>query len=376
MAGGGGRANFDPSQMSDDQIRQMMSRYDLDGDGRISKAEAMQNNRIAQYFDAYASGGYMGVNEYRRFMSDRVNRTGAVAQIDAMNNGGPGGPGQNPNWGGQYPNWGNGQQMPPNWGGSPDMAAMDPTGKNKRGRGQPDEEEKKVVFRYGKLPKELPSWWESLDKDKDGQIGLYEWRSAIGGRELANYYGRELEVFNTHDLNGDGLITPEEWIKAELMQYEHIPGEKPDGYAARVGTGGSGRGGRGGPGGSYGGPGDRSTFGGTPGPNPFTTDAPAPAALPVSARTEVVTFSPDGGDGNLQLKMAPQRNSGNFGDGNNTSGRGNRGGNPDGNAGGGRRGGNNQDGNTNGRGRGGRGGGGNGGRTNGGTGDTNSDPDN
>jgi hypothetical protein len=357
--------------MTDDQIKGMLARYDRDGDGRISKAEAEQNSRIAPYFDAYASGGYMGLNEYKRFMSDSVNRTGAKAQIDAsMGNGGPGGgfggPGQNPNWGGGQNPWST---------GNPDMmASMDPNGRNKRGRGQQEEEEKQVVFRYGKLPKELPDWWERLDTDKDGQIGLYEWRKD----------GREVEAFIAMDLNNDGLLTPEEWIKYQKDLYAHKPGEKEDTVAARVG--GPGRGGRGGPGrggpgggfggpggGSYGGPGDRSTFGGTPGPNPFTTPGAAPAE---GTRTQTFTFTPDGGgEGTIQVRSAPQqRNSGNFGDGNNNGGgRGNRGGgNPDGNAGGGRRGGgNNQDGNNNGggRGRGGRGGFGGRGGNGGGNGD-------
>jgi hypothetical protein len=231
--------------MTDDQIYQMMSRYDLDKDGRISKAEAEQNQRIAPYFDSYANGGFMGINEYKRFMMDRVNNTGAVAMVNAKmsEQGGPGA-----------------GMMNGMGGNSQDYAAMDPNGRGKRGRGQQEEEPQMIVYRYGKLPKELPNWWEQLDEDKDGQIGLYEWRKA----------GRSMDEFNELDLNRDGLITPDEWLKAQKLMWEHKPGEKPDGPAPRVGTTGPGRGGRGGPGGgTYGGPGDRSTFGGTPGANPF-----------------------------------------------------------------------------------------------------------
>src|SRR5262249_54525953 len=41
-----------------------------------------------------------------------------------------------------------------------------------------EEERKPVVYRTGKLPKELPAWFSQLDTDHDGQIGLYEWRAA------------------------------------------------------------------------------------------------------------------------------------------------------------------------------------------------------
>ena len=63
-------------------------------------------------------------------------------------------------------------------------------------------DEKPMVFRLGKLPlQELPEWWKELDVEpKDGQISLYEWRTA----------GKAIEEFKEWDRNDDGLITPEE----------------------------------------------------------------------------------------------------------------------------------------------------------------------
>ena len=39
-------------------------------------------------------------------------------------------------------------------------------------------EEKRVIYRAGNLPKDLlPNWFEELDKDKDAQVGFYEWKA-------------------------------------------------------------------------------------------------------------------------------------------------------------------------------------------------------
>lgn len=57
-----------------------------------------------------------------------------------------------------------------------------------------------VVFRAGKLPKELPSWFNELDTDKDGQVSLYEWRKG----------GKDLSEFASWDRNDDGLVMAEE----------------------------------------------------------------------------------------------------------------------------------------------------------------------
>jgi len=68
----------------------------------------------------------------------------------------------------------------------------------------PEEDRKPVVYRSGSLPKELPQWFAQMDRDKDGQVGLYEWKDA--GRTLADF--REI------DTNQDGFITVEEALRS------------------------------------------------------------------------------------------------------------------------------------------------------------------
>lgn len=55
-----------------------------------------------------------------------------------------------------------------------------------------------------RTPKDaLPNWFAEIDADKDGQIALYEWRKA----------GRAINLFLEMDLDGDGLLTKEEYLR-------------------------------------------------------------------------------------------------------------------------------------------------------------------
>jgi len=152
-----------------DEAEGAFQKLDQNKDGKISKDEALQSRRLplGQVFDQYDSNrdGYLNVGEFR-------------AAFAAMSSGGGrGGPG-----GGDWNGSGGSRDEPNN---------IDP------------EDERPTIYRYGKLPREFEKEYGSLDSDKDGQIGLYEWRAA----------SREVDTFVKMDLNGDGLLTAEEYIR-------------------------------------------------------------------------------------------------------------------------------------------------------------------
>jgi len=66
-----------------------------------------------------------------------------------------------------------------------------------------EEEERKrpTLIRAGNLPREFP--FAALDRDGDGQIGLYEWKEA----------GRRIADFLPMDLNNDGFVTVDEYFR-------------------------------------------------------------------------------------------------------------------------------------------------------------------
>lgn len=72
----------------------------------------------------------------------------------------------------------------------------------------PDEEVRPMVIRAGNLPPGLPDWFRTYDLDKDGQVGLYEWKQA----------GQPIEVFLALDANTDGLLEAAELLAALARQ--------------------------------------------------------------------------------------------------------------------------------------------------------------
>jgi Ca2+-binding EF-hand superfamily protein len=81
----------------------------------------------------------------------------------------------------------------------------------------------------GTLPKGLPSWFEDLDKNQDGEISLREWLRG----------GKTREEFREFDLNDDGLITAEEVLRivARASLLKLVKGQASYSGALEAGTG-------------------------------------------------------------------------------------------------------------------------------------------
>jgi Ca2+-binding EF-hand superfamily protein len=99
---------------------------------------------------------------------------------------------------------------------------------NRDGTAQPDDsqgdDKRPTVYKFGNLPKELPAWFAQLDTDKDGQVGLYEWKKA----------GGKISKFMEMDRNGDGFLTVEEVLRYQKMVAAAKKAEQAPGATAAV----------------------------------------------------------------------------------------------------------------------------------------------
>ncbi len=119
--------------------------------------------------------------------------------------GGPGGPGGDRGPGGDPQQQGGGYPQP---GGQPQG--------DRQQQGDPIEDPRPFVVRYGNMPKDAAPFFNELDKDRDGQISLYEWRTG----------GKAVEEFVALDLNNDGFLTVEEHNRAMQLAAEEKNGGK------------------------------------------------------------------------------------------------------------------------------------------------------
>jgi hypothetical protein len=119
-------------------------------------------------------------------------------------------------------------------GGNGDIDPRSMRGKDKDREKKDIEEERPVAIRFGKLPKDSPPMFVEMDGNKDGQIGLHEWRNA----------GNAILAFQEMDLNGDGLLTVDEYARYASMKIDrermtaYENGETPAPKAGTRGPGG------------------------------------------------------------------------------------------------------------------------------------------
>jgi Ca2+-binding EF-hand superfamily protein len=174
---GGGRppqgGGFDPNAFAE----VLFKRYDKNGDGLLNNDEMPENLKAEKEKWDKNGDGFIDLNEFKEFIKARGEQ---MRQENGWPSGGPGGAN------------GGGGLIPI----SPETPVP------------VEDEPKRVVYRAGKLPKELPAWFAQYDKDGDGQIGLYEWKLT----------GRSLDEFFKMDRNGDGFLTVEEVLRYEAEQ--------------------------------------------------------------------------------------------------------------------------------------------------------------
>jgi hypothetical protein len=187
---GGGDRGGGGFSMSDADLERRFREYDKDQNGKLTRDEASQSRRLAPMFDQYDANkdGMIDFNEYKAGVAAMMNSGGG----DRSRGGDPS------QWNGGGGNWngGGGQWGPGGPGGDPNQK-------------QEQEEERPVVYRYGKLPAGLPGFFTEADFDRDGQLGLYEWVK-YGFDSAA-----KIDEFKSLDLNDDGLLTAEEYLRSK-----------------------------------------------------------------------------------------------------------------------------------------------------------------
>ena len=159
----------------------LFRRYDKNGDGVLNNDEMSETLRAERDKWDTNKDGLIDLNEFKEFVKARFDQIRSEVGWPA-----PGAPGSTES--GTLP--------------------MLPTGPAK----EEEEPKKVVVYRTGKMPKELPAWFSQIDKDGDGQIGLYEWKN---GWQAS---GRSFDDFFKMDRNGDGFLTVEEVLRFEADQ--------------------------------------------------------------------------------------------------------------------------------------------------------------
>ncbi len=107
--------------------------------------------------------------------------------------------------------------------------SSDRGGSSRSGREESGNDQKNRPVRFlrptERLPDDLPDWFYDRDKDEDGQIAMAEFATA--------WSESKVREFRRYDLNSDGVITPEECLKAEdTVEQSGASQEKPAGASS------------------------------------------------------------------------------------------------------------------------------------------------
>lgn len=178
----GGRGGFGNPDMMANMAEGRFRGLDENGDGLLNNDELPEALRAERSKWDKDSNGLIDLNEYREYMQGRIQQ---IMQERA-----------------------NADQPRRRDSDSEDMDDEDAPPRPKD-----------TVYRAGKMPPNMPSWFTQFDQDFDGQVNLFEWRKA----------GQAFERFQDMDRNGDGFLTIAEALRAGDV-------------AAGIGAGGRGNG--------------------------------------------------------------------------------------------------------------------------------------
>jgi hypothetical protein len=194
----GGRMNFDPAAFAEMRFKQL----DKNGDGFLSFDEMPDDLKAEKDKWDTDHNGLIDLTEYKAFVAARSEQMQSERQAAGFTRGQ------------------RNQQ-----GGAPDAVPQDTPA-------APAEDPKPVVYHADNLPANLPAWFSQLDTDRDGQVGLYEWKAA----------GRPIGEFLKMDRNSDGFLTVEE-VLAYVADHPEAGGGNTPGGGGYAGAGFAGRGG-------------------------------------------------------------------------------------------------------------------------------------
>ncbi len=171
-----------------DRARDIIRRYDSDGDGQLSRSETARGRWFDDPFD-WDRNGDRKLSETElamRYAERRQNESGSDSRRSDFRSDGRGGS---------------------------DNQHRDRKSRYSRDRRESDsrENQNKTSYRFStaheRLPEGLPEWFKDRDQDKDGQIMLHEFTNEFNNAVIAQ--------FQKQDLNGDGVITPGECLAAK-----------------------------------------------------------------------------------------------------------------------------------------------------------------
>jgi len=201
---------------SDEKIRRyaesLLRQYDENKDGILQKEEWSKMRGEPEKADTNKDGLVTLDELFERLKKlthegDRKDERRDDRRPDGSQGGGPPGWGGGPPGGGPGGGWGRDNRDPRADSKDPRSDSKDPRKGGSTSSSTGKTAGKRLLTATERLPDGLPSWFARADADGDGQITMAEFS--------ATWNDSKVSEFLKYDLNGDGVITPNEVLKVE-----------------------------------------------------------------------------------------------------------------------------------------------------------------